>query len=101
MGWTRSSWGMPPSPLLGSPALVSVFVFRPKSHSSLFGKQVDQLKQVIFPYSDFLKKIANISTTMHRSETVLYSEQTGGKILSSNPLSPHIKTIAVAFLQAE
>ena len=36
------------------------------------------------------------SATKYRSEAVLYSKRTAGY-----PLSPHIKTIAVAFLQAE
>ena len=36
------------------------------------------------------------SETKYCSEAVLYSKQTKGY-----PLSPHIKTIAVAFLQAE
>ena len=39
---------------------------------------------------------AYISATKYRSEAVLYSKRTAGY-----PLSPHIKTIAVAFLQAE
>ena len=39
---------------------------------------------------------AYISATKYRSEAVLYSKQTAGY-----PLSPHIKTIAVAFLLAE
>ena len=39
---------------------------------------------------------AYISATKYRSEAILYSKQTAGY-----PLSPHIKTIAVAFLQAE
>ena len=36
------------------------------------------------------------SATIYRSEAVLYSNQMAGY-----PLSPHIKTITVAFLQAE
>ena len=36
------------------------------------------------------------SATKYRSEAVLYSKPTSGY-----PLSPHIKTIAVAFLQAD
>ena len=40
--------------------------------------------------------LQNFSATKYRSETVLYSKRTAGY-----PLSPHIKTIAVAFLQAE
>ena len=39
---------------------------------------------------------AYISATEYRSEAVLYSKRTAGY-----PLLPHIKTIAVAFLQAE
>ena len=39
---------------------------------------------------------AYISATKYRSEAVLYSKQTAGY-----PLSPHIKAIAVAFLQAK
>ena len=39
---------------------------------------------------------AYISATKYRSETVLYSNRTAG-----HPLSPHIKTIAVAFLRAD
>ena len=39
---------------------------------------------------------AYISATKYRSEAVLYSKRTAGY-----PLSPRIKTIAVAFLQAE
>ena len=37
-----------------------------------------------------------ISATKYRSEAVLYSKRT-----ARYPLSPHIKTITVAFLQAE
>ena len=39
---------------------------------------------------------AYISAIKYRSEAVLYSKQMAGY-----PLSPHIKTIDVAFLQAE
>ena len=39
---------------------------------------------------------AYISATKYRSEAVLYSKRTAGY-----PLSPHIKAIAGAFLQAE
>ena len=39
---------------------------------------------------------AYISATKYRSEAVLYSKRTAGY-----PLSPHIKTITVAFLQVE
>ena len=39
---------------------------------------------------------AYISATKYRSETVLYSKRTTGY-----PLSPHIETIAIAYLQAE
>ena len=39
---------------------------------------------------------AYISATKYRSEAVLYSKRTAGY-----PLSPHIKIITVAFLQAE
>ena len=42
------------------------------------------------------KCFAYISTTKYCSEAVLYSKRTAGY-----PLSPHIKTITVAFLQAE
>ena len=48
----------------------------------------------------FLKNTQNcfayISATKYRSEAVLYSKRSAWY-----PLSPHIKTIAVAFLQAE
>ena len=50
--------------------------------------------------SSFAKNTQNcfayISATKYRSEAVLYSKRTAGY-----PLSPEIKTIAVAFLQAE
>ena len=39
---------------------------------------------------------AYISATKYRLEAVLYSKR-----MARYPLSPHIKTIAVAFLQAE
>ena len=39
---------------------------------------------------------SNISATKYRSDAVLYLKQTAG-----HPLSSHIKTIVVAFLQAE
>ena len=42
------------------------------------------------------KLFAYISATKYRSEAVLYSKRTAG-----HPLSSHIKTITVAFLQAE
>ena len=41
-------------------------------------------------------KTAYISATKYRSEAVLYSKRMAGY-----PLSPRIKNIAVAFLQAE
>ena len=42
------------------------------------------------------KCFAYNSATKYRSEAILYSKRTAGY-----PLSPHIKTIAVAFLLAE
>ena len=50
--------------------------------------------------SEFFRKSQNyfayISATKYRSEAVLYSKRVAGY-----PLSPHIKIIGVAFLQAE
>ena len=39
---------------------------------------------------------AHNSASKYRSEAILYS-----KLTSGYPLSPHVKTIAVAFVQAE
>ena len=59
------------------------WVFSKKSLISFFAKNA----QNCFAY---------ISATKYRSEAVFYSKRTAGY-----PLSPEIKTIAVAFLQAE
>ena len=54
----------------------------------------------ILNFWSFFKNTQNcfayISAAKYRSEVVLYSKRTAGY-----PLSPHIKTISVAFLQAE
>ena len=52
--------------------------------------------EVLNFFENTQKCFAYISATKYRSEAVLYSKRTAGY-----PLSPHIMTIAVAFLQAE
>ena len=53
-------------------------------------------KEILNFFENTQNCFAYISATKYRSETVLYSKRTAGY-----PLSHHIKTIAVAFLQAE
>ena len=62
---------------------------------SLYEKIWEKIEGLIF-FENTQNCFAYISATKYRSEAVLYSKRSAGY-----PLSPHIKTIAVAFIPAE
>ena len=69
--------------------------------SSLYEKKwklfcLSSKKMKFWIFSNKQNCFAYISATKYHSEAVLYSKRTAGY-----PLSPHIKTFAVVFLQAE
>ena len=69
--------------------------FYPRNLPLKFGQNLDKIEILTF-LKNTQNCFAYISVIKYRSEAVLYSKRSAGY-----SLSPHIKTIVVAFLQAE